>query len=52
MALGAEDLTVASIRCRREIVKTCGVFISGCDIWRGLCAVMVILGGLDIFAVV
>jgi hypothetical protein len=49
MVLGAEDLTVASIRCREETVKTVRVFISGpYKNWVN-CAVMVILGDLTFF---
>ena len=46
MVLGVEELTVASIRCRRESVKTCRVFISGSYRISEFCAVMVILGDL------
>jgi hypothetical protein len=46
MVLGAEDLTVASIRCREETVKTVRVFISGSYKNWEFCAVMVILGVL------
>jgi hypothetical protein len=46
MVLGVEELTVASIRCRRETVKTCRVFISGSYVCEGLGGVSVILGDL------